>query len=437
MVLSDQTLRGFILMTFYTSVAQHHNKILVCGYENNKRFKKECHYKPYLFLPSKEKTGYRTIDGNPVEKLSFDSIRDARNFFEKYKDVENFSIYGLTNYPYVYIYDTFKNIQYDTSKIKTLILDIEVSTENGYPDIDRADSEITAITMMYDDITFVFGYKDFITSDANIKYFRCKDEYELLTRFIKLMSHDVYRPDVITGWNVEFFDIPYCINRIIRLFDESEAKKLSPWSLLRERTVQFMGREQQAFTPVGVSILDYLQLYMKFTYTQQESYKLDHIAFVELNEQKLDYSEYGSLNDLYKQNPQKYIEYNIHDCTLIKKLDDKMKLLDLVYTIAYDSGCNYEDALTTVRSWDVTIHNYLMDQRKVIPHVKKGSVDRIPAGGYVKQPQTGMFDWVVSFDLSSMYPMRIISTNIGPETKITKTDIKKRLLEVQKRKNYK
>ncbi len=403
-------------MQFYTSVNQRGNNILLCGYENGKRFTEKIKFKPYLFLPSKQHSKYRTIDGTSVSRIDFDSIQECRAFMEQYKDVDNFEVYGSTNYANVFLYGWYKKKEYDASLIKTAILDIEVSTENGYPNIETAQSAITAITMMYKDITFVFGYGDYKTNDSSIKYIKCKDEIELLNRFMKLFSHDVYRPDVISGWNIEFFDIPYCINRIVNLFGEEQAKKLSPFNILEQKTIEYMGNEQIGYAPIGVNILDYMHLYKKFTYSQQESYRLDHIAFVELNERKLDYSEYGSLHNLYCNDHQKFIEYNIRDCLLIQRLENKMKLLELVYTIAYDSKINFIEALATVRSWDTVIHNYLMDQNIVVPNPKKKDVVRQPVGAHVKDPQTGAFDWVTSFDLTSLYPHLIMSYNISPDT---------------------
>jgi len=403
-------------MHFYTNVTQRGNNILVCGYMNGKRFKEKIPYKPYLFIPTKKDTKYKTIDGKSVDKISFDSIKEAKTFIENYSEIDNFDIFGLTNFNYVYIYDKFKNLKYDSRLIKTLILDIEVSTELGYPDIETANAPITSITMMYNDITFILGYHDFKTTDQNIKYIKCQNETELLMRFVKLFSHDVYRPDVITGWNIEFFDIPYCVNRITQVLGDNHAKKLSPFEALEQRTVTYLGKENVAFTPIGVNVIDYLNLYKKFTYTPRESYKLDHIAFAELDERKLDYSEYGTLHSLYVNDHQKFIEYNYRDCLLVKRLDEKLKLLDLVYTIAYNSQCNYHDALATVRSWDVTIHNYLLDRNIVIPNNKTQTSTYTPAGGYVKSPKTGMHDWVVSFDLTSLYPHLIMSYNISPDT---------------------
>lgn len=405
-------------MKFYTSVTQHFGNILVCGYENGKRFKEKVAYKPYLFLPTKEESKYRTIDGKPVLKKKFDSIREAREFYKKFSEVENFDIYGYDKFPYVFIYDEyFRNLKYDTSLIKVCALDIEVAKEEKYSDVSEASNKITAITLYYKDICFALGYGDYTPSDSKIKYIKCRDEVHLLTNLIKLFTSDNYRPDVVTGWNIETFDIPYLVNRIRRILGEDEAKKLSPFGVLNEREINDrFGKPQQIFEPLGLNVLDYLNLYKKFTYSQQESYKLDHICFVELGEKKLDYSKYGSLDEMYEQDHQMYMEYNIRDCFLIWKLDGKMKLLDLVYTFAYDSGINYIDSLTTVRAWDVIIHNYLMDRCVVIPKGKRNRVDRIPAGGFVKAPIVGMHDWVVSFDLQSLYPHLIMGYNISPDT---------------------
>jgi DNA polymerase elongation subunit (family B) len=405
-------------MHFYTSVLARGNSIMVCGYLNGKRYREKIKYRPYHFIPTKKETKYKTIHGQPVEKLNFDNIYEAKDFYNRYKEVENFDIYGLNQYSYTYIYDTFGDILYDTTKIKTCILDIEVSTNGGYPDMETASNEVTAITMMYDDITFVLGYKDFETNDDSVKYVKCEHEHDLLQKFLKIWTSDIFRPDVVTGWNVELFDIPYMVTRISRILGESEAKQLSPWGYLYDKKIQWNGQDRIAYIPLGINTLDYMVLYKKFIspVRPQESYRLDHIAHMELDEKKLDYSEYGSLNELYEQNHQKFIEYNIRDCTLIKKLDQKLKLLELVYTIAFSSGCNFDDALGTNRSWDTTIHNFLMDRNIVIPQGNRSLVNRHPVGAYVKDPIVGMHSSVVSFDLTSLYPHLIMQYNISPET---------------------
>lgn len=405
-------------MDFYTSVIQHRNKILVRGYKDGKRYQRQVDYKPYLFVNTSKDSKYRTINGQYVDRVDFDSIYDAKQFISKYQDVSGFPIYGMTNFQYTYIHDNYPKIQYDSSMINTCIIDIEVDTENGYPDLEKTDNAITAITMQYKTIVFALGYGQFETQDNNVKYIKCKDEHDLLTKFIKIWSSDPYRPDVITGWNVELFDIPYIVGRINVVLGNDQCKKISPWGFFEQRKFVSMNKENVVHIPAGITILDYYNLYKKFTYQQQESYKLDHICHVELGERKLDYSEYESLAGLYKNDHQKFMEYNIRDCALVGKLDDKMKLLELVYTFAYDSGVNYIDSLTSVRSWDVIIHNYLIDRAVVVPNKSVNQLDanRTPVGAYVKDPQRGMFDWVVSFDLTSLYPHLIMSYNISPDT---------------------
>jgi DNA polymerase elongation subunit (family B) len=229
-----------------------------------------------------------------------------------------------------------------------------------------------------------------------------------------------YNPDVITGWNVEFFDIPYLVNRIRLLLGEEEAKKLSPWRHLEEHTIEVYGRNQQAYRPMGIAMLDYLQLYKKFIFVKQESYRLDHIAFVELGERKLDYSAFETLDDLYEKDHQKFIEYNIKDVNLVSKLDDKLKLIELVYALAFDAKINFEDTFASVKPWDVIIHNYLMTQRIVIPFHQPSKENDAIVGGHVKDPILGMHKWVVSFDLNSLYPHLIMQYNISPDTFVKK-----------------
>jgi DNA polymerase elongation subunit (family B) len=264
----------------------------------------------------------------------------------------------------------------------------------------------------------VFGCGKFKTDDLNTHYVECKDEYELIQKFLSCWQ--ALDLDIVTGWNIEFFDIPYLVNRIKLLFNDKEAKRLSPWKILDEKIIEFRGKENQSYNPFGLSVLDYYQLYRKFTFGNQESYKLDFISQIELGEKKIDYSEYGNLLELYKNNYQKFIEYNIHDCVLVDRLDDKLKFLEQVMALAYDAKVNFQDTMTTVRSWDIIIHNYLLEQGIVIPQFKKQPDFDSLVGGYVKEPKIGLSNWVVSFDLNSLYPHLIMQYNISPETFVTR-----------------
>ena len=401
-------------MDFYTNIFQRGDKVYVRGYKDGQRLRYFEEYKPYLFL-NKQGGPYRTLDGKQVDKIEFGSIRDAKDFLQRYEDVSNMDVYGLTNFSYLYIFDNFKGeINYDPTIIKTAIIDIECAADEGFPDIQKADKPITAIAIRCNGKTAVLGCGHYIIQSNEERYFKCKDEYELLYKFVQVWhAMDL---DVVTGWNIEFFDIPYLINRIKRVLGDNEYKKLSPWGIVNEKTVEFKGKENQSYDLLGVSVLDYYQLYRKFTFGNQESYKLDYIGQVELGEKKVDYSEYGSLLELYKNNYQKFIEYNIQDVLLVEKLDDKLKFIEQVMAFAYDAKVNYDDTMTTVRPWDVIIHNYLLEQGIVIPPFKKQPDNDALVGGFVKEPKIGLSKWVVSFDLNSLYPHLIMQYNISPET---------------------
>lgn len=410
-------------MEFYTSVFTRGDKVYYRGYKDNRRVQEVVNYKPYLFIPSTRgnDTRFKTLDGKAVERLDFDSISDARDFLKRYEGVSNMEVYGFNHYGYMFIYDKFAGeLEYDTDQINVISLDIETDSSDGFPNISKADKEITAITLSRRGEKVVLGLKDYKPKSPDVQYIKCKDEWYLLNNFLKVWQSGRYSPDVVTGWNIEFFDMPYLVNRIRGVLGDHEAKKLSPWGILDERTVELHGRENQTFTPAGINVLDYLNLYKKFKFEQQESYKLDAIAEKELGEKKVDYKAlgYNSLDDLYQRNFELFIDYNIQDTALIDRLEEKLKFIEQVIAFAYDAKVNYSDTMTTVRPWDVIIHNYLLDRAIVIPQFRKGKSDSSLVGGYVKDVKPGMTKWVVSFDLNSLYPHLIMQYNISPETKV-------------------
>lgn len=401
---------------FYTNVQLRGDKILHRGYENGKRFSFTEPCRPYLFVgPYNGPTEYRTLDGRAVKRIDFDSPREANLFIQRRKDVGNSYVYGLPFFAYTYINDKYKGeVQYDPTLIRVLNVDIEVAADEGFPSIEKADKEITAITFKYKNKFVVIGGQPYTPKDENVTYIKAENEAQLLMKFI-----DCYKavdPDIITGWNIEFFDIPYIINRITKVIGQEFANKLSPFNALREREVIIAGREHQVYDPVGVSVLDYMQLYRKFTFVMRDSYSLNNIAHIELGQKKLDYSEHDSLFDLYKKDWEKFIDYNIQDVELVARLEDKLKLIEQVLAIAYDAKVNYQDTFTSVRMWDLIIHNYLLDKNIVVPQFTKADKERQAEGAYVKDPQVGIHNWVVSFDLNSLYPHLIMQYNISPET---------------------
>ena len=410
-------------MNFYTNVTRHRNQILVRGISDGKPVKFSVKYKPYLFVQANAQTEHKNLKGEYVGKMQFDSMSETREFLQSYENVAGMNIYGLSDWPYMYIYDNYKGeIRYDPALVSVCSIDIETSIEGGFPDIEKADNEITAITIGRNGRKTTFGCGEYKEHQDNVQYYKCADESALLLAFLEVWNGSLYSPDVVTGWNIEFFDIPYLVNRIRKVLGSDHAERLSPWKMLREYKVNSRGRDCICYAPIGIAVLDYIQLYRKFTYTEQESYRLDYIAQVELGEGKIDYRDegYSDLDDLRLRNFQRYIEYNIRDVEIVERLEDKLKLIELVYALAYDAKVNYEDTMTTVKQWDVITHNYLLDRNIVVPLNDKNKPDRAFVGGYVKDPKVGMSKWVVSFDLNSLYPHLIMQYNISPETLVTR-----------------
>ena len=400
-------------MKFYTNFFMRGNYVVVRGYNQGSRFTDRIEYKPTLFVPSKTKSDWSSIEGVPLESIDFGNIKDARDFVRNYEEVSNFKIYGSTLYDYVCVNENFPK-NYDTEFVKVANIDIEVGSEEGFPEPLLANQPVTAITVSINGTYYTFGCQDYENKLENGYYIQCDNERELLMNFLKHWRH--WDPDIVTGWNVMFFDIPYLYYRISKVWSEKEAKRLSPVGMVNERDLQIMNRKHREVELIGLSTLDYLELYRKFTYSQQESYRLDHIAHVELGEKKLDYSEVETLHQLYKLDYEKFIDYNIKDVELVDKLEEKMKLIDMALAIAYDAKVNYKDVFTQVRMWDVLIHNWLHERKVAIPPKERKEKNAQYAGAYVKDPQVGMHDWVMSFDLNSLYPHLIMQYNISPDT---------------------
>ena len=405
-------------MKFYTSVEQTGNTILVRGYDHGQRFEDRVKFNPTLFLPSQKKESWKTLDGRNVRPVKQGTINDAKQFIETHKELPDYEICGQTRFLNQYIFDTYpdEDMKWDMNQLRIFTLDIETGAENGFPDIESADQEILLISIK-DSTTgkiTVYGSRPFMNTEKDVQYLQFQTEEGLLKAFIHDWHSDC--PDVITGWNVQLFDMPYIVRRIERILGEKEAKLLSPWKNIYPRRIFIKGREQLAYDITGVATLDYLELYRKFTYTNQESYRLDHIAFVELGQKKLDHSEYDTFREFYTKDWQKFVEYNIIDVRLVDRLDDKMKLLELAITMAYDAKVNFEDVYSQVRMWDNIIYVYLARQNIAIPPKRQSHKDNKYAGAYVKEPVPGIYDWVVSFDLNSLYPHLIMQYNLSPET---------------------
>jgi DNA polymerase elongation subunit (family B) len=312
-----------------------------------------------------------------------------------------------------------EEVKFDITKIKVSTLDIEVASENGFPDVESAAEKVLLITIQdYSSKQIrTWGLGPFQNKQKNVIYRSFTNEQDLLMDFINWWMVEENTPEVVTGWNIELYDIPYLVRRLDRVLGEKLMKRMSPWGLVTESEIYISGRKHIAYDVGGITQLDYLNLYKKFTYKTQESYRLDYIAEVELGQKKLDHSEFETFKDFYTKGWQKFVEYNIVDVELVDRLEDKMKLIELAITMAYDAKANYADVFSQVRMWDTIIYNYLKTRNIVIPP-KERSADKSEkfGGAYVKEPIPGMYEYVVSFDLNSLYPHLIQMYNLSPET---------------------
>ncbi len=406
-------------MRFYTNLVNLGNTIYYRGYENGVEVKDKIDFKPTLYVPSKKKTKYKTLDGAYLAPVQPGTIKDTYFFIEKYKDIEGFEYFGNANPIYQCISDLFpdETVEFDINQIRLYIIDIETTAENGSIDAKRADEEILLITIQdyKTKLVFTWGSRPFNETLEGHIYYECKNEAELLQRFLQFWENNY--PDVVSGYNCSLFDIPYIVNRIVRNFGEDEAKRLSIWKKIIPRNYESSGRQELEYVLCGISILDYLALFKKFAFINVENYRLNTVAEEVLNEKKLDHDKYETFREFYTEDFNLFVKYNIQDCKLISRFEQKLCLIQLAFTLAYQAKVNLEDVYYQGRMWDGIIYNYLKRENIVIPS-KKSTEARAEKfkGAFVKEPQIGKFKWVCSFDLASLYPSLIRTYNISPET---------------------
>lgn len=426
---------------YYTNVCRSGNYIFVREVRDGKRRKFKKEYKPTLYIPTTRESTLHAPDGTPVEPTQPGTMQECYQFLQKYKGVDNFRVYGNTGYEYAYINETYPtHIDYKWNELVICNLDIEVESAHGFSEAKDALNEVQAITMKCstDGIFHVFSCQPFDAviyneehKDTEIQYHYCTDELDLFDKFLDLW--ETLEPDIVTGWNIRMYDIPYLINRISRIMSSDDAKRLSPWNQIRESTVNIFNKAEVVYDVVGLCVLDYLLIYRKNVLEPRESYRLDYIAEVELKERKLDYSEYGTLQELYEKDFKKFIEYNIHDVRLVDRIDAKRKLIELQLIVAYHAHVNFVDVLSQVRTWDTLICNHLLAQGVVIPQKTDTDKEAQFTGAFVMKPSIGMHEWIASFDVQSLYPMIMRTLNMGMETKLA---LKELTPEMRKYQNY-
>ena len=401
-------------MNFYKNVIEHKGKLLIRGVLNGKDYKEKIDFGPTLYALTQEQSPYKTLQGQFLKPIEFTNISAARKF-RKEVATANSPIFGLERYHYQYIGSEYpETIEWDKDHIKIFTLDIETTCENGFPDVENPVEELLCITVKNQSNKQIisWGVGDYHTDRTDITYVKCKDEKQLMFEFMKFLIKN--HPDVITGWNTKFFDLPYLMNRIKLLAGDKVANRMSPWNLINREEISVRGRPQTVYQLFGICMLDYLDLYKWFIPTRQESYKLDFIGELELGRGKDD-NGYDTFKEWYTKDFQSFVDYNIQDVEIVDALEDKLGLIDLSLTVAYDSKVNYDDIFSQVRVWDTLIANHLMQKNICVPPREEHSKETKYEGAYVKEPILGGHDWIVSFDINSLYPHIIIQYNISPE----------------------
>ena len=371
-------------------------------------------------------TNYKDIYGKPCIAKKFPSMNEANKWRKKMGEMGQEAL-GMDDFIISYLSDTYKGeIRYDRNKIRVAWVDIEV-TAPEFPKPEEAKYPIDAITH-YDSVHdrfFVFDLKgkngeiweakkSILRPDIveRVVYNVYDTEDELLLEYIRFFEEN--RPVGFTGWNTETFDIPYIIKRISNKFGSRTANRLSPCGKIKSRISQDdFGNEREAFTIMGIESLDYIDLYKKFSFTTQPTYALDYVAEYETGIGKVDYD--GPLKKLRDDNHQLYIDYNIGDVDRVLAIDKKRGFIDLVYSLCFYAKIKFNHVYNPMKVWDAIIFGSLKAEGKVVPENKIQPKQTYP-GAFVKEPVPNAYRWMMSFDLTSLYPSIIRQVNISPET---------------------
>jgi hypothetical protein len=472
----------FIEMTkFYTNIEIRGNNILYIGYENGLPVKQKIAYKPHLFIPAQSESKYKSFNGNrPLQRVDFESISDMKSYMDTYSDVKNFEIFGCSDIVRQFTATTFMgDIEWDYSHAKIWFIDIETRVEGlktsadhefeirldsktktasyktvmnlldtdtmfeindgnsfvpikeskfyvaGFPEPTLAEQEITLISMMnhHEKKMYLFSTidakptKDMLEWD--VEYHIHQNEKDMLKDFIVFWKTN--RIDIVSGWNSDPFDIPYLVNRMKKVIGDALTNFLSPWGVIKERKYFVNDKQISTYDILGVTHLDYLEIYKKFNPGSKESFKLDFIAHHELSENKVE-NPTDNFRDFYLKYPDIFIQYNLIDVRLLHKLELKLLQVRLAMQLAYLAKCNINDVVSSMRLWESIIYNYFLDLNIVEDLTKKSNKRESIVGAYVHEPKKGKYGWSVSLDFSSLYPSIMMQNNISPETVIGKVD---------------
>ena len=411
--------------------------------KDGKRINVDMPYKPYLYVEDKRGEDGTSLFNTKLRKKVFSNtqtrengrVRNELGISQRRRFIDNLRpsddsggavrVFENIQPEPQFLLDTFwdkvEDEDFNMYPLRIHYIDIETYSPDDFPHPEIAPDVVNVITL-YDSLDkkfYSWGLGPCNYKQDDLIYVNCHSERELLLKFLNHIGKD--HPDVITGWNIEFFDVPYLINRINKILGEDEVKRLSPINLIKER--RFMGKfgkEMVRRHIAGVSVIDYLEIYKSFSQGLRESYKLDSIASLELGERKVDIGT-TNLSGLADSDWSKFVEYNVQDVNLIIRLEEKLQYLQLTRMLATVGLTNLENALGTL----ATVTGAAIIQARTTTGVKVPTFIRSNdegkyEGAYVGEPVRGFQDYIVSFDANSLYPNTMISLNLSPETKIGK-----------------
>ena len=397
-------------------------------------------FQPSTYNISDRREGYESVYGENLSRDLHHSVESCKSFVKQFEEVNNFKLYGTSDYGLQFVTEKYgKKIDFDHKLLRGCYYDIEVESDDGFPEPEQADYPIISICAFdtFTKVYYVFGSNEYEHDENDkevghlkVKHIRFNSEEELILAFIHFIDGRNF--DYLSGWFTSGFDDPYVVHRASRVLGETAIKKLSPFGIVR---MQFrpgaFGVETLKAEIFGLEQLDYQELYKKNVFEQRENYSLDYIANVELGSRKISYDEHKDLNDLYRNDYNKFIRYNIKDTDLVVRIEEKRKLISLVYTQAYLCKCNPSTTLATVMPWEaLTYSNNFYDNKLELFKKKKGTkVDF--AGGFVFDVQKGKHKWVLSVDLDSLYPHIEMQYNIGPETYVKPENLPQELKDIR------
>ena len=430
---------------FYTNYSTIGNSLYIRGYDDGKYFSEKINIKPTLYLDDiTGQSEIKSIYDKPIKSVEMENIWAAKEFVDSYSGT-NVNVYGNTNHGSQYLIENPELAKYNSKDIKIMFFDIEVYSDNiggKFPESHEALCPIVSISF-YDSKSkkyVVLGYPRYPGKDDtqvwakhrssipknieggqdvldNLSYIECQNEEDLINKFIVALN--TFKPDILSGWNSGKFDVVYMYTRMKNL--GMDPARLSPWKKARIRAYRGKFDMEYSVTLDGISNIDYMDLYIKRNETLP-TYKLDYVAKKEKVGAKISYR--GSLNELYETDYQKFIDYNIVDTVILKKIEEKRNLFDSIYGIAYRTKSTFEDAFGTVKVWENIIADELwkINKRPPARRPPKYEGESIP-GGYVKVPQPKRYGWSESFDYNSLYPKLCEMFNISPETLVPEHEI--------------